>query len=214
MIAYLEKTDGNAEFHEIMDFLTRSSIHYALTVKDEGEALERPSESQPIPYPSHPSEDQPKSQPDPSPRPSPFIPITDSNPEGSGRNHGGQSSSDKSLSGNEDGLTLQREGKLQNPKPTAYKDQTFDVAFDDLDATDYMETKDTHNEKGVSTEDQVSTVNPMKFVIKDVEDSDRPRPTSTRSMLTLKPLPKIDPKDKGKKVLEEEAKSEAESEGN
>ncbi|GKB41399.1 hypothetical protein Tco_0886341 [Tanacetum coccineum] len=32
MIAYLEKTDGNVEFHEIMDFLTRSSIHYALTV--------------------------------------------------------------------------------------------------------------------------------------------------------------------------------------
>ncbi|GJZ87478.1 hypothetical protein Tco_0659088 [Tanacetum coccineum] len=26
------KTDGNAEFHEIIDFLTRSSIHYALTV--------------------------------------------------------------------------------------------------------------------------------------------------------------------------------------
>ncbi|GKE14749.1 hypothetical protein Tco_1422326 [Tanacetum coccineum] len=32
MIAYLEKTNGNAEFYEIMDFLTRSSIHYALTV--------------------------------------------------------------------------------------------------------------------------------------------------------------------------------------
>ncbi|GJS98651.1 hypothetical protein Tco_0819821 [Tanacetum coccineum] len=32
MIAYLEKTDGNTEFHEIMDFLTRSSIYYALTV--------------------------------------------------------------------------------------------------------------------------------------------------------------------------------------
>ncbi|GJV12913.1 hypothetical protein Tco_1354454 [Tanacetum coccineum] len=32
MIAYLEKTDGNAEFHEIMDFLTRSSIYYTLTV--------------------------------------------------------------------------------------------------------------------------------------------------------------------------------------
>ncbi|GJY50167.1 hypothetical protein Tco_0440123 [Tanacetum coccineum] len=31
MVAYLEKTDGNAEFHEIIDFLTRSSIHYALT---------------------------------------------------------------------------------------------------------------------------------------------------------------------------------------
>ncbi|GKA34299.1 hypothetical protein Tco_0720728, partial [Tanacetum coccineum] len=32
MVAYLEKTDGNAEFHEIIDFLTRSSIHYALTI--------------------------------------------------------------------------------------------------------------------------------------------------------------------------------------
>ncbi|GKB33535.1 hypothetical protein Tco_0872936 [Tanacetum coccineum] len=32
MVAFLEKTDGNAEFHEIIDFLTRSSIHYALTV--------------------------------------------------------------------------------------------------------------------------------------------------------------------------------------
>ncbi|GKC64914.1 putative ribonuclease H-like domain-containing protein [Tanacetum coccineum] len=47
------------------------------------------------------------SQPDPSPRPSPSIPIIDSNPEGSGGNHEGQSSSDKSLSGNKDGLTLQ-----------------------------------------------------------------------------------------------------------
>ncbi|GJW42493.1 hypothetical protein Tco_0071292 [Tanacetum coccineum] len=44
--------------------------------------------------------------------------------------------------------------------------------------------------------------------IKDAEDSDRPRATSTRSVLTLKPLPKIDPKDKGKKVHEEEAESE------
>ncbi|GKD31471.1 putative ribonuclease H-like domain-containing protein, partial [Tanacetum coccineum] len=32
MIAYLEKTDGNAEFHEIMDFLTRNSIYYTLTL--------------------------------------------------------------------------------------------------------------------------------------------------------------------------------------
>ncbi|GJY50367.1 hypothetical protein Tco_0441214, partial [Tanacetum coccineum] len=27
MVAYLEKTDRNAEFHEIIDFLARSSIH-------------------------------------------------------------------------------------------------------------------------------------------------------------------------------------------
>ncbi|GJR25640.1 cytochrome P450 81Q32, partial [Tanacetum coccineum] len=32
MVAYLEKTEGNAEFHEIIDFLKRSSIHHALTV--------------------------------------------------------------------------------------------------------------------------------------------------------------------------------------
>ncbi|GJS54967.1 hypothetical protein Tco_0628329 [Tanacetum coccineum] len=30
MVAYLEKTEGNAEFHEIIDFLMRSSIHHAL----------------------------------------------------------------------------------------------------------------------------------------------------------------------------------------
>ncbi|GKA86894.1 hypothetical protein Tco_0808605 [Tanacetum coccineum] len=40
--------------------------------------------------------------------------------------------------------------------------------------------------------------------LKDVENIERPRPTSTRSLLTLKPLPKIDPKDKGKKKIEEE----------
>ncbi|GKD68197.1 hypothetical protein Tco_1322287, partial [Tanacetum coccineum] len=44
--------------------------------------------------------------------------------------------------------------------------------------------------------------------LKDVEEIDRPRPTSTRSLLTLKPLPKIDPKDKGKKKIEEDDESE------
>ncbi|GJW32873.1 retrovirus-related pol polyprotein from transposon TNT 1-94 [Tanacetum coccineum] len=38
---------------------------------------------------------------------------------------------------------------------------------------------------------------------KDVEKTERPRPTSTRSLLTLKPLSKIDPKDKGREKLEE-----------
>ncbi|GKD14620.1 hypothetical protein Tco_1199027 [Tanacetum coccineum] len=46
--------------------------------------------------------------------------------------------------------------------------------------------------------------------LKDVEETDRPKPTSTRSLLTLKPLPKIDPKDKGKKKIEEEDESESE----
>ncbi|GKF30247.1 hypothetical protein Tco_0100045, partial [Tanacetum coccineum] len=46
--------------------------------------------------------------------------------------------------------------------------------------------------------------------LKDVEEIDRPRPTSQRSLLTLKPLPKIDPKDKGKKKIKEEDESESE----
>ncbi|GJS97237.1 hypothetical protein Tco_0804205 [Tanacetum coccineum] len=37
--------------------------------------------------------------------------------------------------------------------------------------------------------------------------------TIARSLLTLKPLPKIDPKDKGKKKIEEEDESESESDG-
>ncbi|GKD52175.1 hypothetical protein Tco_1281151, partial [Tanacetum coccineum] len=45
--------------------------------------------------------------------------------------------------------------------------------------------------------------------LKDVEEIKRPRPTSTRSLLTLKPLSKIDPKDKGKKKIEEEDESES-----
>ncbi|GJZ40731.1 hypothetical protein Tco_0587617 [Tanacetum coccineum] len=32
MVACLERTDGNADFHKIVDFLTTSPIHYALTV--------------------------------------------------------------------------------------------------------------------------------------------------------------------------------------
>ncbi|GJZ86261.1 hypothetical protein Tco_0657871 [Tanacetum coccineum] len=32
MVVCLEKTEGNSDFHEILDFLTSSSIHHALTV--------------------------------------------------------------------------------------------------------------------------------------------------------------------------------------
>ncbi|GKE09331.1 hypothetical protein Tco_1412882, partial [Tanacetum coccineum] len=34
MVASLERTDGNAEFHQIVDFLATSPIHYALTIID------------------------------------------------------------------------------------------------------------------------------------------------------------------------------------
>ncbi|GJX62612.1 hypothetical protein Tco_0295512 [Tanacetum coccineum] len=284
--------------------------------EDEGEASERPSKSQYIPSPPHLSKDQPQAQIDPSPRPSPSIPIPDSIPEGSGRNHGAQANEIKALKAQIKNLKrkarpiishhkawmksvsmkkrlagkkslkkkwMQKESvskqgrKTIKSKPTAHKDQVFDD-LDDFATMDYMET-DSYSEKGVSTKDKVSTDKPKvstdqqnistdrhdkgtaepkngnseesttptaptttstptptvfgddetiaEFLasmiqnkakqkgveIKDVEDSDKPRPTSTRSVLTLKPLPKIDPKDKGKKVLEEEAESDAESEG-
>ncbi|GKB92467.1 hypothetical protein Tco_0964739 [Tanacetum coccineum] len=282
--------------------------------EDEGEALERQSKPQPTPSPPHPSTDQYETQPDPFLKPSPTIP--DSILDGSGGNHGGQSSSDRSLSGNEDGLTLQsvydlyvslciqmksvsmkqrlagkkslktkwmqkefvsKPGrKPAKAEPTVHKD----LAFDDLDdivdnAMDYIESEDAQDkgrtssvvleEKESTDKSKVSTAKPKEVEvstdkldegtaepkdgtsnestasttvfrddetiaeflvsigqnkakqkgveIKDAEDSDRPRATSTRSVLTLKPLPKIDPKDKGKKVLEEEAESDAELEG-
>ncbi|GJU67505.1 hypothetical protein Tco_1253764 [Tanacetum coccineum] len=315
---------------------------------------------------------------DPSPRPSSSIAIPDSNPEGSGGNHRGQSSSDRFLSENEDGLTLQsmydlfislctqvstqakeikalkaqvkklKKGvkplithhkawmksvalKTRLARKTSLKKKGVqkeyvskqgrksiksskgepsvdkDPAFDDLDddAMDYMETEDAQDEgrtssvvleekesadKEVSTEAPVSTVKPNEGTdkrnegtdkqdggtdstkvstdrqgegtadqnegksatqtasattstptptifgddetiaqvlitmsqnkqkekekgveIRNVEDTERPRPTSTRSVLTLKPLPKIDPKDKGKKMIDEEGESDTES---
>ncbi|GJW82225.1 hypothetical protein Tco_0146200 [Tanacetum coccineum] len=412
MVAYLEKTEGNAEFHEVIDFLARSSIHHALTVspvvsttfveqfwmsakskiinnvryitakvagkpvsiseasirsdllfddadgidslpnqaifdaiqlmgyegdltgkhfsgkvtplfasmllqstEDEGATLERPSEPQPTPSPPH--------------------------PKVSSENHGGQSSSDKSLSGNEGDMTLQSVYDLCISLCTQVTDQAkeikhlkaqsldeecileaknggkeiLEVKLDakglDDDEIDNMDTKDAQDvgrtrngvnaekegtEDAVSTEDVVNTdkenvstnkskvstdrskdstdkeeegtdkdkdstvsldkgtddrtkarsatpitltTTPTMFrddetiaqvllnmsqakavsrekekgvELKDVEETERPRPTSTRSLLTLKPLPKIDPKDKGKKKIEEEDESDTESE--
>ncbi|GKD14603.1 hypothetical protein Tco_1199010, partial [Tanacetum coccineum] len=273
---------------------------------NEGAVSKRPFETQPIPSPTHPSEDKSEPQPDPFLRPSSSNPIPDSIPEGSGGNHGGQSSSDRSLSGNQDGLTLQimydlcvslckqvatqvaqikdlkaqikhlkkkaKPGrKLAKSEPTVHKDP----AFDDLDdAMDYIETEDAHDEGTVkdseetriSIKDQVSTDKPKvstdklkvstdkpnegtaepkdgnsdesaapttvfrddetiaQFLVTmsqnktkqkgvEIKDTDRPRTTTERSILTLKLLPKIDPKDKGKKVLEEKVESDVESEG-
>ncbi|GJT59450.1 hypothetical protein Tco_1002983 [Tanacetum coccineum] len=446
MVAYLEKTDGNTEFHEIISFLTRSSIHYALTVspvvsttfveqfwmsakskiinnvryitakvagkpvsiseasirsdllfddadgidslpnqaifdaihlmgfisifldkqlknvpvplghfpinaltskvfsfmvkkgkhfsgnitplfdsmlvqptEDEGDTLERQTEPQPTPSPPHLSADQHETQTDPSPRPSPTTHIPDSIPEGSGGNHGGQSSSDRSLSENKGGMILQsvydlcislctqvtdqakqikhlkaqikKLTKKANPvityhkawmksgrkptkaEPMVHKNPVFDELDDDtmeiedaqdVGRTSYMVHEEKESvEKGVSTEDPLSTAQskvstdkpedstdrpdegtdkpkvstdkedrPDEGIVdqnkeenkekikekekgvelKDVEETERPRSTSTRSLLTLKPLPKIDPKDKGKKMIEEEDESDTDSE--
>ncbi|GJR49016.1 putative ribonuclease H-like domain-containing protein [Tanacetum coccineum] len=96
----------------------------------------------------------------------------------------------------------QTEGKsatptTQTPTPTTFGDDET-IAQVLLNMSQAKEVS-REKEKGVE--------------LKDVEETDRPRPTSTRSLLTLKPLPKIDPKDKGKKKIEEEDESDTESEG-
>ncbi|GJZ47627.1 hypothetical protein Tco_0601459 [Tanacetum coccineum] len=355
------------------------------STEDEGATSERPSEPQPTPSPPHPSEANVEPPSDPSPRPLPTPHIPDSILEVSGGNQGGQSSSDRSLSGTEGGMTLQSvydlcislctqvtdqakeiktlkaqikklkkqakpvishhkawmksislkqrlagkkslksnwmqkesvskqgrksakaEPSVHKVEPSVHKDPLFDELDDDEidnmdteDAQDVGRSRDVVNEEKenadaeVSTEDVLSTaqqkvstdtpkvstdgskvstdkekdstertdegtddqtegrratqtiqttqtptstmfgddetiaqvllnMSQAKAVsrekekgveFKDVEETERPRPTSTRSLLTLKPLPKIDPKDKGKKKIEEEDESETESEG-
>ncbi|GJU95916.1 hypothetical protein Tco_1320672 [Tanacetum coccineum] len=105
--------------NKVFSFMVKKGKHFSGKVtplfpnmlvqptEDEGEGSERPSEPQPTPSPPHPSKAHVEPQSDPSPGPSPTIPIPDPIPEGSGGNLGSQSSSDKSLSGSEGGLTLQ-----------------------------------------------------------------------------------------------------------
>ncbi|GJY30332.1 hypothetical protein Tco_0413827 [Tanacetum coccineum] len=97
---------------------------------------------------------------------------------------------------------------------------------------DIVVQKDSTDEQNEGTDDQIEDIDEKVKVLlnmsqaktvsrekekgvefKDIEETDRPRPTLTRSLLTLKPLPKIDPKDKGKKKIEEEDESESESDG-
>ncbi|GJX99386.1 hypothetical protein Tco_0356405 [Tanacetum coccineum] len=333
----------NALTSKVFSFMVKKGKHFSGKVtplfasmlvqptEDEGATSERPSEPQPTPSPPHPSEANVEPQSDPSPRPSPTTHIPDSIPESSGGNHGGHSSSDKSLSGNEGDMTLQsvydlkkkakpvithhrawmKSGrKSAKAEPSVHKDPLFDELPDDTldymdteDAQDVGRTRDVVNEEKetaddkVSTEDALSTAQqkvstdkekvstdrpnvstdrpkvntdkekdstlssdegtvdqtegrsatpttptttPTMFgddetiaqvllnmsqakavsrekekgvELKDVEETERPRPTSTRSLLTLKPLPKIDPKDKGKKKIEEEDESDTEFEG-
>ncbi|GJY37097.1 hypothetical protein Tco_0422475 [Tanacetum coccineum] len=142
MVAYLEKRDGNTEFHQIMDLLICSLIYYALTVclivsTSFVEQIWTTAKSRTvnnISYIDATVAGKPVTISEASIRsdllfddadgidslnnqaifdniqlmgPSPSIAVPDSNPEGSGGNHGGQSSNDAFLSGNEDGLTLQ-----------------------------------------------------------------------------------------------------------
>ncbi|GJY65167.1 hypothetical protein Tco_0466627 [Tanacetum coccineum] len=321
----------NALTSKVLSFMVKKGKHFSGKVtplfasmlvqplEDEGATSERPFEPQPTPSPPHLSEANFEPQSESSPRPSPSTHILDSIPESSGGNHGVQSSSDKSLSGNEGDMTLQsvydlcislctqvtdqakeikhlkaqikklkkkakpvithhrawmksvslqkrlagkkskesvsKQGrKSAKAKPSIHKDPLFDELPDDT--LDYMDTEDAQdagrirdvvNEEKETADDKVSTADELSTAQQKVStgrpnvSTDRPkvntdkekdstpkqfqekrrkelnlkmlksRPTSTRSLLTLKPLPKIDPKDKEKKKIEEEDESEIES---
>ncbi|GJW18114.1 hypothetical protein Tco_0025550 [Tanacetum coccineum] len=108
----------NALTSKVFSFMVKKGKHFSGKItplfasmlvqptEDEGTILERPSEAQPTPSPPHPSEATVEPQSDPSPRPSPSTYIHNSIPESSDGNQGGQSSIDKSLSGNEGDMTL------------------------------------------------------------------------------------------------------------
>ncbi|GJS40048.1 hypothetical protein Tco_0565091 [Tanacetum coccineum] len=261
----------NALTSKVFSFMVKKGKHFSGKVtplfasmlvqstEDDGATLERPSEPQPTPSPPHPSDANIKPQSDPSPRPSPTPHIPDSIPEVSGGNHGGQSSSDKSLSGNESDMTLQSvyalcislctqsryQNKTNEIKTLEGKDQEAQEASQTVitnpelgcrvcetkkwnsnmtekegteDAYD-MEEEGTARTMIVPLADEGSCQAAFKrngekgVELKDVKETERPRPTSTRSLLTLKPLPKIDPKDKGKKKIEEGGKRNFDEKG-
>ncbi|GJW87201.1 hypothetical protein Tco_0162541, partial [Tanacetum coccineum] len=75
------------------------------------------------------------------------------------------------------------------------------------------ENKDQDSREIATPTAPTMTSTPTLTVFSDDETiAQRPRPTSTRSMLTLKPLPKINPKAKGKGMIEEEDESDTELE--
>ncbi|GJQ93758.1 retrovirus-related pol polyprotein from transposon TNT 1-94 [Tanacetum coccineum] len=324
MVAYLEKTEGNAEFHEVIDFLARSSIHHALTVSPvvstsfveqfwmsakskiinpmvrdhyckvvkpvsiseasirsdllfddadgidslpnqaifdaiqlmgyEGDltvltfnkALFSPQWSITSTLPPHPIRSNCFVLVDPSPRPSPSTTILDSIPESSGGNHGGQSSSDKSLSGNEGDMTLQSVYDLcglSEDKALARKE----ILKEKLDARSMFpnreefihwiisESEDAQNlgrtEMSVDegrrmlrkdctyTEQGEDSIDITDEGTDDQTEGGRATQTTQTPTSTIfgddetiaQPLPKIDPKDNGKKKIEEEDESESES---
>ncbi|GKC12949.1 hypothetical protein Tco_1009731 [Tanacetum coccineum] len=101
-----------------------------------------------------------------------------------------------------EGTADQNEGKsATQTAPTTTSTPTPTIFGDDETIAHVLiimsQNKQKKKEKGVE--------------IRNVEDTKRPRPTSTRFVLTLKPLPKIDPKDKGKKIIDEEGEFDTES---
>ncbi|GJX14024.1 hypothetical protein Tco_0205782 [Tanacetum coccineum] len=112
-----------------------------------------------------------------------------------------------STDGQDKGTAEKKEKDLRETatqtSPTTTSAPTSAIFGDDETITQVLITISQNKEKLKEKEKGVE--------LRDVEEIKRPRPTSTRSVLTLEPLPKIDPKDKGKKRIEEDKSDESDT---
>ncbi|GJV07271.1 putative ribonuclease H-like domain-containing protein [Tanacetum coccineum] len=112
---------------------------------------------------------------------------------------------------------MQNEGTEEKNEGTEEKNDRYRERTIGRFTVRAIESTDGHKVKVLLNMSQAKAVSREKekgVELKDIEETDRPRPTSTRSLLTLKPLPKIDPKDKGKKKLKRRDEYESEEERN
>ncbi|GJW69304.1 hypothetical protein Tco_0123728 [Tanacetum coccineum] len=127
---------------------------------------------------------------------------------------GSKVSTDRQIEGTDEQIESTDEQRKGTEEQIESTDEQIESADEQRKGTDEQIESTDEQRKGTDDHSEEGSVKKEKGVeLKDIEETDRPRPTSTRSLLTLKPLPKIDPKDKGKKKIEEEDESESESDG-
>ncbi|GJT13691.1 hypothetical protein Tco_0860733 [Tanacetum coccineum] len=213
MVACLEKTEGNSDFHEIVDFLASSLIHHALTINatidskavvvtkasirsslvfndaDGGHKYDRAESALNLQALSVLCTNL-------SNRVLALESIKDA-----------QAAEISALKSRINKFRkkeyVSKQGRKKSKPESTLGDSTV---FDDQDANHEVVKEKSSGDKGGNDEELVRTARPEEekakekgVSIKDVDDSSRP----ARSILTLKPLPIIDPKDKGKGVLKE-----------
>ncbi|GJU52836.1 ribonuclease H-like domain-containing protein [Tanacetum coccineum] len=297
MVAYLEKSEGNAEFHEIIDFLKRSYIHHALTVSDQAKEIQAlkaqitklKKQAKPV-IKHHRAYLKSVSVKQRFPRKSfskkhkvhkesvskqgrKFAkgessvqrdPLFDEMPEDTVDHMDTENAQDEgrtreivdedkeieeNVLSTEDVLSTDKEGvstdieKVSTDRPIVSTDGSKVSTDKQIESTDEQvegteepnEGTEEQNEDIVEnfegTEEKVESTDGHKKVLpnmsqaksvsrekekgvelKDVEETNN-LVYSTRSLSTLKPLPKIDPKDKRKKKIKEEDESKSESDG-
>ncbi|GJR98239.1 putative ribonuclease H-like domain-containing protein [Tanacetum coccineum] len=227
LIRLLEKTAGNVEFHEVIDFLQRSYIYHALTIQAKEIIIlkaQSPSsrrQAKPVINISKAiSEDCLIAAK--TPREElllernlgctisliTLITLETENAQSEGRTRE-MVDEDKEIDevrlSTEDVVSTDKEGVSTDFEKS--KEKVLKIKVESTVGHNRSYTYPQHESSKAASKEKEKGVE-----LKDVEEIDRPRPTSTRSLLTLKPLPKIYPKDKGKKKIEEEDESESEDE--